>query len=95
MSLQRRVALAMAGVVALFVAVLGTLAFLAVEAEEDALVDEIVQAEAQRLAGLAVRGQLGRMDAQALREPGPGLSVWLVETDGRTVPEPLPARPTR
>ena len=92
MSLQRRVTLALAGIVALFVAVLGVLAFLSMEEQEDALVDEIVKHEAQRLAGLAARGALPHAPSEDLGSHDRELSVWLVRANGQTSPEPLPAR---
>lgn len=92
MSLRRRVAFALWGLVTLFVLAISTLAWVSVEEQEDNLVDSIVQSEAHRLGAMAARGELQHAEADELEAPGPGLSAWLVEPDGRAVPGPLPSR---
>lgn len=83
LSLRRRVAFAMVAIVALFVSVQGVLAYLSLEEQEDDVVDELVQAEARRLAANA-----GQADLRAL---GPNYSAWLVDGGGRAAPGPPPA----
>ena len=90
MSLQRRVTLALVGIVALFVMVQGTLAYLSLGEQEDDLVDELVLSEARQLAVQADRGELRGARAVDLLDPGPNLSAWLVEPSGRVIPGPLP-----
>jgi signal transduction histidine kinase len=90
MTLQRRVMAALSGSIALFVVVLGALAFASIEEQEDALVDDIVAGEASRLADLMQRGELARIDANGLLLAGPDLDVWLLAPDGRALPEPVP-----
>lgn len=82
LSLRRRVAFAMVAIVTLFVSVQGLLAYLSLEEQEDEIVDELVLAEARRLAQRA-----GQADLRAL---GPSFSAWLVDGEGRAAPGPLP-----
>lgn len=84
LSLRRRVALAMVAIVALFVSAQGLLAYLSLEEQEDDLVDELVLAEARRLASRATPADLDPL--------GPNFSAWLVESGGRASPGPPPAR---
>ena len=83
LSLRRRVAFALVAIVTLFVSVQGVLAYLSLEEQEDEVVDELVLAEARRLAARAVPADLDPL--------GPNFSAWLVERDGRALPGPPPA----
>jgi len=91
LNLRRRVTFALFAVVALFVGVQGVLAYLSLQEQEDDLVDELVLAEARRLAVRAERGELDGPGSRDLFNPSPNLSTWLVDGAGRTVPEALPA----
>jgi signal transduction histidine kinase len=84
LNLRRRVGFALVAIVALFVTIQGVLAYLSLEEQEDDLVDELVLAEAKRLAA-----RPGEIDLQSL---GPNFSAWLVDAGGRAVPGPLPAQ---
>lgn len=83
LSLRRRVAFAMVAIVALFVSAQGLLAYLSLEEQEDDVVDELVLAEARRLASRATPADLDPL--------GPNFSAWLVESGGRALPGPPPA----
>lgn len=82
-SLRQRVAFALVAIVTLFVSVQGVLAYLSLEEQEDDVVDELVLAEARRLASRATPADLDPL--------GPNFSAWLVERGGRALPGPLPA----
>ena len=90
MNLQRRVTLALGAIVALFVVVQGTLAFLSLQEQEDDVVDEVVLAEARRLASRIERGEITRTSAADLFNPSTNLSAWLVNGAGQSAPNPLP-----
>ena len=51
MTLQRRISWALGSLVAVFVIAQGVLAYLSLDEQEDALVDEIVLSETKRLVG--------------------------------------------
>ena len=90
LNLQRRVTFALVAIVTLFVVVQGVLAFLSLQEQEDDLVDELVLAEARRLARRAERGEINTQSAADLLNSGPNLSAWLVDAAGRAVPSALP-----
>jgi signal transduction histidine kinase len=87
MSLERRVSLALVAIVLLFAALQGTLAFLSLREQEDELADQLVQAEARRLAALLDRSAADH----DLNAPPPHFSVWLVPDRGEATPGPPPA----
>jgi len=91
LSLRKRVTLALVSLVALFVFVLGVLAVLSLEEQEDDLADAWVLAEAKRLAARADRGDLHDPDNAELFAPSSTLRAWLVDAQGVTLPGPLPA----
>lgn len=87
LSLQRRVTLALATLVTLFIGLQSVLAYLSLAEQEDDLVDELVLAEARRVAA--------QMDAEgesalSLLRLAPHFQGWLLMPDGRTWPEPPP-----
>ena len=90
MNLQRRVTFALAAIVALFVVVQATLAFLSLHDQEDAVVDEVVLAEARRLATRIERGEINARSAADMFNPSANLSSWLVDGSGRAAPAELP-----
>jgi signal transduction histidine kinase len=90
MTLRRRVWTALAGLVALFVAAQGVIAYLSLEEQEDTIADEFVLAEARELARYAERGDLDGPRAGDLLDRGGDLHAWLVRPDGTTVPGPPP-----
>lgn len=91
LSLRTRVTFALVALVALFVFVLGLLAILSLDEQEDDLADAWVLTEARRLAELADRGELDQPDDAPLFKPTSTLRAWLVAADGSVLPEPLPA----
>jgi signal transduction histidine kinase len=90
LNLRRRVTFALVAIVTLFISVQGVLAYLTLEEQEDDLVDELVYAEARRLAARAERGELQGPEAAELFQPSPNLSAWLVDASGHAAPGPLP-----
>jgi len=90
LNLQRRVTFALGAIVALFVIVQGTLAFLSLEDQEDDLVDEILLAEARRLASRIEQGEVTARSPSELFRSSTNLSSWLVDSSGRASPEELP-----
>ena len=90
MQLKRRVTLALAAVVTLFVCTQGLLAYLSLEEQEDDLVDEIVMTQARTLAQRLARGELHGAAGAAILESTPNSSVWLVRADGSVMPGPVP-----
>ena len=90
LNLQRRVTLALGAIVALFVVVQGTLAFLSLQEQEDDVVDEIVLAESRRLANRIERGEITKDSAADLFRPSPNFASWLVDGAGRSAPDELP-----
>lgn len=91
LSLRTRVTFALVALVALFVFVLGLLAILSLDEQEDDLADAWVLTEARRLAELADRGELDEPDDAPLFKPTSTLRAWLVAGAGKVLPEPLPA----
>jgi len=91
LSLRKRVTLALVALVALFVFVLGILAIISLDEQEDDLADAWVLAEAKRLALRAERGDLHNPDYAELFTPSSTLRAWLVEPGGVMLPAPLPA----
>lgn len=91
LTLRTRVTFALVALVALFVFVLGLLAILSLDEQEDDLADAWVLTEARRLAVLADRGELDGPDDAPLFKPASTLRAWLVAADGKVLPEPLPA----
>lgn len=90
MSLQRRISWALGTLVALFVIAQGTLAYLSLEDQEDALVDEIVLSEAKRLVARLDSGEIKSVAGVNEIALGANLSAWLLVGDvDRSV---LPAR---
>ncbi|HTJ97814.1 MAG TPA: HAMP domain-containing sensor histidine kinase [Rhodocyclaceae bacterium] len=77
LNLKRRVTLALAGMVALFVMVQGGLAFLSMQEQEDDLSDDLVLAEARRLATYIGEDEV--MGRRAIEEIplSPHFSGWL------------------
>ena len=90
MNLQRRVTFALAAMVALFVVVQAALAFLTLEDQEDVVVDEVLLAEARRLATRIERGEIDARSAVDVFNPSANLSSWLVGGSGRAAPVELP-----
>ena len=90
LSLRRRVLLALVGIVAVFVAVQGALAYLSLADQEDDLADDWVLAEARRLAAQAQRGEIEGPRAAEVLRPTPTRSAWLVDSAGHALPQPLP-----
>lgn len=90
LTLKRRVVWALTLLVMLFVALQGSLAYLSLAEQEDDLVDELVQAEAERLAILLEKDQAP--PNRLLQPPmlGPNFSAWLV-TPTATWPAVPPA----
>lgn len=91
LSLRKRVTLALVSLVALFVFVLGTLAILSLDEQEDDLADAWVLAEAKRLALRAERGDLHNPEGAGLFVPSGTLRAWLLDPGGAMLPETLPA----
>lgn len=91
MTLRGRVTYALVAIVALFVCVQGTLAYLSLEEQEDELADELVLVEARRLAARAERGDLRGDRAADLLALSPNLTAWLVDASGRAIPGPVPS----
>jgi len=91
MTLQRRISWLLATLVALFVIAQGALAYLSLEEQEDALVDEIVLSETKRLVGRLESGEVKLALGAGEIVLGANLSAWLVSEGGpdRSV---LPAR---
>jgi len=91
LSLRKRVTFALVSLVALFVFLLGILAVLSLDEQEDDLADAWVLAEAKRLAVRAERGDLLEPDNAELFAPTGTLRGWLVEPGGAVLPQALPA----
>ncbi len=82
MTLQRRISWALGALVALFVIAQGVLAYLSLEEQEDALVDEIVLSETKRLAARIESGELKLAPGTSKIALGANLSGWLLPPDG-------------
>ena len=90
LSLQRRVTFALAAIVALFVVVQGALAFLSLQDQEDELVDEVLLAEARRLASRIEHQEVTAQSTADVFNSSANLSAWLVDSSGRAAPSALP-----
>lgn len=90
MRLERRVSSALVALVALFVGAQGAIAYVSPAEQEDRIADELVLAEARRLAAYAERGDLDGPRAVDILDRGGDLEAWLVRADGRSVPTALP-----
>ncbi len=91
LSLRARVTFALVALVALFVCVLGVLAVISLDEQEDDLADAWVLTEARRLAALVDRGDLDGFDDAPLFNPTSTLHAWLVDATGKVLPGPLPS----
>lgn len=89
-NLKQRVVWALTALVALFVIMQGTLAYLSMADQEDDLVDELVLAEAQRLATHIGQDEVNGMQSGDLLILSPHFSAWVVAGDGSVTPTPLP-----
>lgn len=89
-NLKQRVIWALTTLVALFVIVQGSLAYLSMADQEDDLVDELVLAEARRLATRVGHDEVTGVQATALLSLSPHFSGWLSGSDGKAAPGPLP-----
>ena len=76
MSLQRRISWALGALVTVFVIAQGVLAYLSLEEQEDALVDEIVLSETKRLVGRIESGELSVSQGVTEIALGANLSAW-------------------
>jgi len=88
MTLRRRVMVALISLVALFTLIQGGIAVLSLSQQEDELVDELVLAEAQRLADRLTEGGPAVISNSLLPE---NYEAWWVGKDG-ALPRPLPAQ---
>ncbi len=88
-TLQRRISIALTGVVILFVAVQGYLVYLSLERQEDDLVDDIVMSETHRLIGRLADGEEAALVEQGMSRLGPNMQAWLVRPG--QAPTGLPA----
>jgi signal transduction histidine kinase len=89
MVLQKRISLALTAVIAIFVTAQGYLAYKSLEKQEDALVDEILQTETERL---IERLQAGEVVLEPTTQPlrlGPNLRAWLVPSTTRDAAGPI------
>jgi signal transduction histidine kinase len=89
-NLKQRVIWALTALVALFVIMQGSLAYLSMVDQEDDLVDELVLAEARRLATRVGQDEVMGMQATDLLSLSPHFSGWLKTKDGVVTPGPLP-----
>lgn len=88
-NLKQRVVWALTALVALFVIMQGSLAYLSMVDQEDDLVNELVLSEARRLATRVGRDEITGMHAIDLLSLSPHFSGWLVGPH-MTLPGPLP-----
>lgn len=86
MTLRRRVMIALVSLVALFTLIQGSIAVLSIYEQEDELVDELVLAEARRLAVGIVQSGVLVLDSSLLPE---NYEAWWIGKD-RSVPGPPP-----
>ena len=91
MILQRRISWALGALVTVFVVAQGVLAYLSLEEQEDALVDEIVLSETKRLVGRLESGELSVSQGVTEIALGANLSAWLLPGNGPDRSQ-LPAR---
>lgn len=90
MNLKQRTIWALTALVALFVIMQGCFAYLSLADREDDLVDELVLAEAQRLAVHLSQDEVPGMHAEDLLTLSPHFSAWLKAKDGTVTPSLLP-----
>lgn len=90
LNLKQRVVWALTALVALFVIMQGSLAYLSMVEQEDALVDELVLAEARRLAVHLSQNEVPGVQPEDLLSLSPHFSAWLKARDGTVTPELLP-----
>lgn len=90
-NLKQRVVWALTALVALFVVMQAVMAYLSMVDQEDDLVDELVAAEARRLASHLAQDPMPGMQAADLLTLSPHFSAWLKAGDGSVTPSPLPA----
>ncbi|MBJ7264398.1 MAG: sensor histidine kinase, partial [Burkholderiaceae bacterium] len=92
-SLTQRVRLALTGAVAVFVGVLVVLAFLTFGRMEDALVNDVLRHETERLLNEWQSGEAKMQDGEFL-ELGDALRAWIAIDDAPdTLPRPLRGLP--
>jgi signal transduction histidine kinase len=89
-NLKQRVVWALTALVALFVIMQGTLAYLSMADQEDDLVDELVLAEAQRLATHIGQDEVNGMQTSDLLILSPHFAAWVQDGEGNVTPGPLP-----
>ena len=81
MTLQRRISWALGSLVAVFVVAQGVIAYLSLDEQEDALVDEIVLSETKRLVGRLETGEIKSVPGVNEIALGTNLSAWLLKGD--------------
>lgn len=89
-NLKLRVVWALTVLVALFVVMQGSLAYLSMADQEDDLVDELVLAEARRLAVHLEQDKVPGVQSDDLLTLSPHFSAWLRANDNTVTPEALP-----
>lgn len=89
-NLKQRVTWALTTLVALFVIVQGSLAYLSMAEQEDDLVDDLVLAEARRLTTRIGHDEVTGVQVPALLSLSPHFSGWLAGLDGKVTPGGLP-----
>jgi signal transduction histidine kinase len=89
-NLKQRVVWALTTLVALFVIMQAVLAYLSMAEQEDDLVDQLVAAEAKRLARHVAQDDVPGMQAADLLTLSPDFSAWLKAADGSVTPSPVP-----
>lgn len=91
LNLKQRVMWALTALVALFVIMQGSLAYLSMVEQEDDLVDELVLAEARRLAVHLGQSEVPGVQPEDLLTLSPHFTAWLKARDGTVTPALLPA----
>ena len=90
LNLKQRVMFALTALVALFVIMQGGLAYLSMVEQEDDLVDELVLAEARRLAVHLSQNEVPGVQPEDLLTLSPHFTAWLKARDGTVTPALLP-----
>lgn len=90
LNLKQRVMWALTALVALFVVMQGSLAYLSMVEQEDDLVDELVLAEARRLAVHLGQDEVPGVQPEDLLTLSPHFTAWLKARDGIVTPALLP-----
>jgi len=90
LNLKQRTIWALTAMVALFVIMQGSLAYLSLADQEDDLVDELVLAEARRLSIHLSQDDIPGVQADDLLTLSPHFSAWLKAKDGTVTPALLP-----